>query len=130
MNDEDLLKVKNLEESLGTHEMNFKHFLVWTQWDKIMGRFDLMGDGVNVEDLEVGLNQMSMPLLKAATRTARKGQTPTGVQLYDEQNVVNVMLLTEVEICEDRRYRATHAQTLMAQIDSKDLCDAKNGKCY
>lgn len=110
--------------------MNFKHFLVWTQWDKIFGRFDLSGDGVDLEDLEVGLNQLGIPLLKGATRNYRKGQSPTGKALYDEEGVINILLLVEVNICEDLRYRSTHAQTLMNQIDSKDLCDAKNGKCY
>lgn len=130
MNDEDLLKIKNLEQSLGNHEMNFKHFLVWTQWDKILGRFDPDGNGVTLEDLEVGLNQMSLPLLKVATKNARKGQNLTAQPLYDDNIVVNLLLLTEISICEDMRYRATHAQTLMAKIDSKDLCDAKSGKCY
>jgi hypothetical protein len=103
MTDEDLLKMKNLEQSLGTHEMNFKHFLVWIEWDKILGRFDQNGDGVNLEDLEVGLNQMSLPLLKVATKNARKGQNLTAQALYDDAVVVNLLLLTEISICEDMR---------------------------
>lgn len=62
-----------------------------------------MDGGVNREDLEVGLNQLSLPLIKAAVRNAKKGQNSLGEQTYDEKSVLTVTLMTEVEICEDIR---------------------------
>lgn len=40
LNDDDLTKIKNLDESLKDHEMNFKHFLTWMMWDKIFAKWD------------------------------------------------------------------------------------------
>lgn len=131
LNDEDLLNIKNLNESLKDHEMNFKHFLIWMNWDRIFAKWDNTFDmGVNREDLEVGLNQMSLPLLKAAVKNGKKGANTVGDQTYDEKLVVTVTLMTEVEICEDIIYRETRTQNLMNDIETKDLCDARSGKCH
>lgn len=124
----DIQKIRALSEFIGKREINFKHFLVWMMKDSIFAKWEQQNDrGCFLEDLEAGLNQLSLPLLKGATKDAKKGAL-LDKSLYDWDKVISWTLSAEIRVCEDMAYRSTLSQELMKNINSKNLDDAVNDK--
>jgi len=80
----ELLKLKKMQDLLAGRACNFKQMLDLLNAEEIMGKFKspaIDTDGINLEDLEAGLNQMGYPLLRIIVKNYKGATDNQGHQM-------------------------------------------------
>lgn len=78
------VKLHKLADLLSGRACNFKEMMDLLNADAIMGKFKspaIEQDGISMEDLEAGLNQMGFPMLRIIAKNYKGATDPQGHQL-------------------------------------------------
>jgi len=128
----ELLKLHKMVDLLSGRSCNFKHMMDLLNADDIMGKFKspaIEQDGINLEDLEAGLNQMGFPLLRIIVKNYKGSTDNQGHQLYKAVPSCVDTVFAEMDAISNMNV-GHKPSSLLRDINTRDLVDAATRKAY
>jgi len=126
----ELMKLHKMTDLLSGRSCNFKHMMDLLNADDIMGKFKspaIEQDGINLEDLEAGLNQMGFPLLRIIVKNYKASTDNQGHQLY--KGVPSAVDTVFAEMDAISNMNVGHLpNSLIRDINRRSLVDAATKK--
>lgn len=127
---QELLKLHKVADLTSGRACNFKHMLDLLNADDLMGKFkspSIEQDGISLEDLEAGLNQMGFPMLRIIAKNYKASTDFHGHQLYKAVPAAVDTVFAEMDAINNMN--VGHApNSLVRQINTRDFVDASTRK--
>lgn len=102
----EMQQLTDIMNIINWRNINFKQFLSVMLYHQIFNRWNikkegLLSSGLKFEDIQAGLKQCSLPIIKGFFRKYSRGMSMDGIKLYDYEMIFRSTIATEMEVCYD-----------------------------